>query len=116
MRSTRIAVSAAVLGALTLPLVAATSASAAPAQAPAVAPATRPCDRPGPWTVHTSAVTIRSKASATSTALGVLYRGQSFVVHKTSGNWHYITDKATGVEGWVSGSYVYPEVYTCIDI
>ncbi|MEV5979622.1 SH3 domain-containing protein [Streptomyces sp. NPDC052114] len=65
--------------------------------------------------MHTSAVTIRSKVSAKSTAVGVLYRSNRFVVHKTSGNWHYITDKSTGVKGWVSGSYVYRDVYMCLD-
>ncbi|MYT96590.1 MULTISPECIES: SH3 domain-containing protein [unclassified Streptomyces] len=115
MRSPRIAVSVAVVGALALPLLGATSASAAPAQAPASAPTSRPCDRPGPWAVHTNAVTIRSKASTKSTAVGVLYRSHRFTVHKTSGNWHYITDKSTGVKGWVSGSYVYRDVYMCLD-
>ncbi|PKV84288.1 SH3 domain-containing protein [Streptomyces sp. TLI_146] len=111
MRSSRIAVCAAVIGALALPLASATSANAAPAQAPA----TRGCDRPGPWAVHTQAVTIRSKASAHSTAVGVLYRSHRFTVHKTSGNWHYITDTSTGVKGWVSGSYVYRDAYMCLD-
>lgn len=115
MRSPRIAVSVAVAGALALPLLGATSASAAPAQAPASVPTSRPCDRPGPWAVNTSAVTIRSKASTKSTAVGVLYRSHRFTVHKTSGNWHYITDKNTGVKGWVSGSYVYRDVYMCLD-
>ncbi|MFD4476460.1 SH3 domain-containing protein [Streptomyces sp. NPDC058471] len=114
MRSPRIAVSAAVLGALALPLVGATSASAAPPQAPTSAPTSRACDRPGPWAVHTKAVTIRSTASAKSTAVGVLYQGHHFTVGKTSGNWHYITDKSTGVKGWVSGSYVYRDVYMCL--
>lgn len=111
MRSSRIAVCAAVLGALALALAGATSASAAPAQAPA----SRACDRPGPWAVHTQAVTIRSQASTKSTAVGVLYRSHTFTVHKTSGNWHYITDKSTGVKGWVSGSYVYRDAYMCLD-
>lgn len=111
MRSSRIAVRAAVLGALALPLAGATSASAAPAQAPA----SRACDRPGPWAVHTQAVTIRSQASTKSTAVGVLYRSHTFTVHKTSGNWHYITDRSTGVKGWVSGSYVYRDAYMCLD-
>ncbi|MEV6723530.1 SH3 domain-containing protein [Streptomyces xanthochromogenes] len=115
MRSSRIAVSAAVLGALTLPLLGATSASAAPAQAPAFAPTSRACDRPGPWAVHTQAVTIRSQASAKSTPVGVLYRSHTFTVHKTSGNWHYITDNSTGVKGWVSDSYVYRDAYMCLD-
>ncbi|MFG3282083.1 SH3 domain-containing protein [Streptomyces sp. NPDC048111] len=115
MRSSRIAVSAAVLGALALPLAGTTSASAAPAQAPASAPTSCACDRPGPWAVPTQAVTIRSQASATSTAVGVLYRSHTFTAHKTSGNWHYITDNSTGVKGWVSGSYVYRDAYMCLD-
>ncbi|MFD9817462.1 SH3 domain-containing protein [Streptomyces violascens] len=43
------------------------------------------------------------------------YRGHTFTVHKTSGNWHYITDTATGVTGWVSGTYVYKAVPMCLD-
>ncbi len=115
MRSTRIAISAAMLGVLALPMVAATTATAAPASAPSRVSASRPCDRPGPWVIGTQAVTIRSKASAKSTAVGVLYRGQKFTVHKSSGGWHYITDKSTGVTGWVSGTYVYRTVYMCLD-
>jgi uncharacterized protein YgiM (DUF1202 family) len=111
MRPSRLAVSVVVLGALTLPLVSATTASAAPASAPA----SRSCDRPGPWVIGTKAVTIRSKATIKSTAVGVLYRGHKFTVHKTSGNWRYITDRSTGVKGWVSGTYVYREVYMCLD-
>lgn len=72
MHSTRIAVSAAILGALALPLVAATSASAAPSQAPATALVSGQCDRLSSWKVGTKAVTIRSKVSAKSTAVGVL--------------------------------------------
>ncbi|MFK4222206.1 SH3 domain-containing protein [Streptomyces sp. NPDC019890] len=115
MRSSRIAVSAAVLGALALPLISATTANAAPAAASAAAPAVRDCDRPGPWVIGTKAVTIRSKATTKSTAVGVLYNGHKFTVHKTSGNWHYITDKTTGVKGWVSGTYVYRDVRMCLD-
>lgn len=113
MRSTRIAVSAAILGALALPL-AATTASAAPTRVPASM--TDPtCSKPGPWTVGTKAVTIRSKASANSTAVGILYRGHKFTVHKTSGKWRYITDKTTGVKGWVSATYVYGPAGMCLD-
>ncbi|MEU8954940.1 SH3 domain-containing protein [Streptomyces sp. NPDC048518] len=71
-------------------------------------------DRYGPWKVGTNALTIRSNASAKPAAIGVLYAGHKFTVHKTRGNWRYITDKNTGVKGWVSGSYVYREVYTCL--
>ncbi|NGO42917.1 SH3 domain-containing protein [Streptomyces sp. YC419] len=103
------------LGALALPIASATAATAAPAAAPGSAPATRLCDRPGPWVISTKAVTIRSKASVTSTRLGILYRGHKFTVHKTSGNWHSIRDKTTGVKGWVSGTYVYRDVRMCLD-
>lgn len=115
MRSTRIAISAAMLGALALPVASATAATAAPTSAPSSVPATGPCDQPGPWVIGTKAVTIRSKASATSTSVGILYRGHKFTVHKTSGNWHYITDRTTGVKGWVSGTYVYRDVPMCLD-
>ncbi|MFE0187985.1 SH3 domain-containing protein [Streptomyces sp. NPDC058989] len=105
MRSARIAVSAAVLGALALPLISAPSATAAPASSPAASA----WAKPGPWKVHTQAVTIRSKPDVNSTAVGILYRSQGFTVHKTvkSGFWVYITDRSTGVRGWVSGNYVY---------
>ncbi|PZG80530.1 SH3 domain-containing protein [Streptomyces sp. NTH33] len=104
------------LGALALPIVSATAATAAaPASAPSTMPATRACDRPGPWVIGTQAVVIRSKASAKSIRLGILYRGHRFTVHKTSGNWHYITDTTTGVKGWVSGTYVYRDVRMCLD-
>ncbi|MFF4250559.1 SH3 domain-containing protein [Streptomyces sp. NPDC001663] len=108
MRTSRIAVSAAVLGALALPLVSIPTASAA-------TPVTSCSAKPLPYKVHTKAVTIRSKASAKSTALGVLYRSHKFTVHKSSGNWRYITDKTTGVKGWVSGTYVYRDTAMCLD-
>jgi uncharacterized protein YgiM (DUF1202 family) len=113
MRTRRITVTAAVLGALALPLL---SAPAAQALSPAAAPASpRSCERPGPWVIGTKAVTIRSKATTKGTALGILYKGQSFAVHKTSGNWHQITNKATGIKGWVSGTYVYRDVRMCLN-
>ncbi|MCC2276205.1 SH3 domain-containing protein [Streptomyces sp. ET3-23] len=115
MRATRIAISTAILGALALPMVWATTATAAAASAPSRAVASRPCDRPGPWVIGTQAVTIRSKASARSTAVGVLYRGHSFSVRTSSGGWHYITDMTTGVTGWVSGTYVYRTAHMCLD-
>ncbi|MGW0995365.1 SH3 domain-containing protein [Streptomyces sp. NPDC002523] len=114
MRSTRIAVSAALLGALALPLVSTATASAAPAQAPTSMTAPT-CSKPGPWTLSTKAVTIRAKASANSKALGILYRGHKFTVHKTSGKWRYITDRTTGVKGWVSAKYVYRPAGMCLD-
>lgn len=114
MRSSRIAVCAALLGALALPVISAPAASAAPAQAPATT--VWPCEQQSSkWVIGAKAVTIRSKAAAKSTARGVLYRGHKFTVHKTSGNWHYITDKATGVKGWVSDTYVYEVVPMCLD-
>ncbi|MER8084292.1 SH3 domain-containing protein [Streptomyces sp. NPDC087532] len=115
MRSTRIAVSAAMLGALALPVLSATTASAAPVAASALASSNCSSLPPLPYEVHTKAVTIRSKATTKSTALGVLYRGHKFTVHKKSGNWLYITDKTTGVKGWVSGTYVYRDVRMCLD-
>ncbi|MFF9063646.1 SH3 domain-containing protein [Streptomyces sp. NPDC014882] len=116
MRSTRIAVSAALLGTLALPALSATSASAAVPTAATAAPAVS-CQNlpPLPYEVHASAVTIRSKASSSSTALGVLYKSHKFSVSKKSGNWLYITDKTTGVKGWVSGTYVYRDVRMCLD-
>ncbi|MFJ2231244.1 SH3 domain-containing protein [Streptomyces halstedii] len=115
MRSTRIAISAAMLGALAVPMLSATTASAAPA-AVAAAPASSCSSLPPlPYEVHTAAVTIRSKATTKSTALGVLYRSHKFTVHKKSGNWLYITDRTTGVKGWVSGTYVYRDVRMCLN-
>ncbi|WP_240966031.1 SH3 domain-containing protein [Streptomyces zingiberis] len=117
MRSTRIAISAAMLGALALPLLSAPTAGATPFATAATLSSASSCrtSPPLPYTVHTKAVTIRSKASVKSTSLGILYRGHKFTVHKTSGNWHYITDKTTGVKGWVSGTYVYRDVRMCLD-
>lgn len=115
MRSTRIAISAAMLGALAVPMLSATTASAAPAVV-AAAPASSCSSLPPlPYEVHTAAVTIRSKATTKSTALGVLYRSHKFTVHKKSGNWLYITDRTTGVKGWVSGTYVYRDVRMCLN-
>ncbi|MCM2579701.1 SH3 domain-containing protein [Streptomyces meridianus] len=114
MRSTRIAISAALVGALALPIASASVATAAPASAPSSAAATQSCDQLGPWVIGTKAVNIRSKASAKSTSVGILYRGHKFTVHKSSGNWHYITDKTTGVKGWVSGTYLYRDVRMCL--
>lgn len=114
MRSTRIAASAAMLGAVALPLLSAPTASAV--SAPTAAMATD-CSYlpPLPYAVHADAVTIRSKATATSTSLGLLYKSHKFTVSRTSGNWHYITDKTTGVKGWVSGTYVYRDARMCLD-
>ncbi|WP_435863093.1 SH3 domain-containing protein [Streptomyces massasporeus] len=105
------------LGALALPVLSATTASAATVPTAATAaPAVSCHNLPSlPYTVHAKAVTIRSKASSKSTALGVLYKRHKFTVHKKSGNWVYITDKTTGVKGWVSGTYVYRDVRMCLD-
>ncbi|MEV5150920.1 SH3 domain-containing protein [Streptomyces werraensis] len=116
MRSTRIAISAAMLGALAVPVLSATAANAAPVATAATAVPSSSCSSLPllPYEVHTKAVTIRSKATTKSTALGVLYRSHKFTVHKKSGNWLYITDKTTGVKGWVSGTYVYRDVRMCL--
>lgn len=97
MRSTRIAISAAMLGALALPVLSATTASAAPI-ATAAAASNCPTLPPLPHEGHTKAVTIRSKATTKSTAVAALYRSHKFTVHKTSGNWLYITDRNTGAQ------------------
>ncbi|MCG0285400.1 SH3 domain-containing protein [Streptomyces sp. PSAA01] len=103
------------LGALALPVLSATTASAAPA-AVSAAPASSCYDQPPlPYAVHAKAVTIRSKASSKSTALGVLYKSHKFSVAKKSGNWVFITDKSTGVRGWVSGTYVSRDIRMCLD-
>ena len=115
MRSTRIAISAAMLGALALPVLSATTASAAPTAASALPAVSCHNLPPLPYAVHAKAVTIRSKASSKSTALGVLYKSHKFTVSKKSGNWLYITDNSTGVKGWVSGTYVYRDVRMCLD-
>ncbi|MFF3640403.1 SH3 domain-containing protein [Streptomyces sp. NPDC002564] len=108
MRARRIALSAAVLGALALPIVSAGAASAATTIASC--PTTTL-----PYAVHTKAVTIRAKATTKSAAVGLLYRDHHFTVHKSSGKWRYITDKTTGIAGWVSGTYVYRDVAMCLD-
>lgn len=117
MRSTRIAISAALLGALALPLLSATTASAEPTAPAATAARAINCSSlpPLPYAVHASAVNIRSKATTKSTAAGVLYKSHKFSVGKKSGNWLYITDKSTGAKGWVSGTYVYRDVRMCLD-
>ncbi|MEV7196927.1 hypothetical protein AB0N81_34765 [Streptomyces sp. NPDC093510] len=59
-------------------------------------------------------MTIRCKASAEITATGVLYASHEFTARKSSGNWHYITDKNTGVKGWVCGAQANHEDRTCL--
>ncbi|MFE6548269.1 SH3 domain-containing protein [Streptomyces sp. NPDC057746] len=103
------------LGALALPVLSATTASAAPTAVSATPASSCSSLPPLPYEVHAKAVTIRSKASSKSTALGVLYKSHKFSAAKKSGNWLYITDKTTGVKGWVSGTYVYRDVRMCLD-
>ncbi|MFD3910039.1 SH3 domain-containing protein [Streptomyces sp. NPDC058603] len=105
------------LSALALPVLSAATASAAPVATVATAARASSCSSrpPLPYAVHAKAVTIRSKATTDSTALGVLYPSHKFSVAKKSGNWLYITDKTTGVKGWVSGTYVYRDVRMCLD-
>ncbi|MFI1929293.1 SH3 domain-containing protein [Streptomyces sp. NPDC020330] len=112
MRINRVA---AVCAALALSAVTATAANAA---VPGVAAASASCRQADQYKVHgASAVTIRSKASSNSLAVGVLYRAHKFTVHKKTktGSRVYITDKRTGVTGWVSGGSVYRTVYMCLD-
>lgn len=115
MRLTRTALCTAALGTLALPMAGAAAASAAPATAPASVPSIRDCDQPGDWTIGTRAVTIRSRATTHSTALGILYQGHRFTVRATRGDWHYLTDRTTGITGWVSGTYVYRNGSFCLD-
>ncbi|MFF1717472.1 SH3 domain-containing protein [Streptomyces sp. NPDC058268] len=116
----RIAVLAATAAAVALPVLAAPAATAAPASVATVASAASSCTGNPylPWAIHgTSAVTIRSKASSSSTALGVLYKSHGFTVHSTTkgAKWVNVTDKKTHVRGWVSGTYVYRDVRMCLD-
>lgn len=114
-----IAVLAATAAAVSLPLLSAPAATAAPQSVATAVPASSCTANPYlPWAVHgTNAVTIRSKATTHSTALGVLYKSHKFTVHSwTKGaKWVNITDKNTGVRGWVSGTYVYRDVRMCLD-
>ncbi|MFB6991371.1 SH3 domain-containing protein [Streptomyces sp. NPDC056178] len=95
-----------------MPVVITPTAMAAPSTASALVTCTAPY---GPWEVHTSAANIRSKPSTNSVIRGVLYKSHKFTVHKKSGNWVSITDRTTGVSGWVSGTYVYRSVHMCLD-
>ncbi|MGW5679733.1 SH3 domain-containing protein [Streptomyces sp. NPDC003860] len=120
MRSARTtAISVAVLGLLAVPLTTAPTAQAAPQAAPQAAEASTPassgCLRPGDWYITTKALTIRSKATTNSTALGVLYDHQYFVVHQKYGKWYLITNRATGVKGYVSTAYVRQDIRMCLN-
>ncbi|MCQ9179117.1 SH3 domain-containing protein [Streptomyces sp. IBSBF 2953] len=114
MSARRIAVLAATAAAVALPLLSAPAATAVPQSVATAMPASSCTTNPYlPWAVHgTSAVTIRSKATTKSTAVGVLYKS-----HKTTkgATWVYITDKNTKKTGWVSGKYVYRDVRMCLD-
>ncbi|WP_405749026.1 SH3 domain-containing protein [Streptomyces sp. NBC_01411] len=116
MSARRIAVLAATAAAVALPLLSAPAATAAPT---AASKTVWSCpDKPTlPYTLHANAVTIRSKATTKSTAVGVLYKSHKFTVHKTTkgGACVYITDKNTKKTGWVSGKYVYRDVRMCLD-
>ncbi|BAU88031.1 SH3 domain protein [Streptomyces laurentii] len=120
MRINRAALAALALVTLAIPAAAsaATAATTSAATVAATAPAALPlagCNEPGPWVIGTSAVNIRSRATTSSTIVGVLYKSHRFTVHSSSGGWHYITDLTTGVKGWVSGTYVYRDVRMCLN-
>jgi uncharacterized protein YraI len=106
MTTRRIAACAIAVVALTLPAMAAQSASAAPASR---------CGTGSPWAVHASAVNLRSGPGTKYVAVGVLYPSQKFTVHSTSGNWVNVTDNSTGVRGWASMDYVYNTAGMCLD-
>ena len=81
-----------------------------PAQAATARPAITPsviCSKAGPWEIHASAVNLRSQPSTSSTILGILYKGQHFTVHSSTGYWVNLTDTTTGIRGWASQTYVY---------
>jgi uncharacterized protein YgiM (DUF1202 family) len=119
MSARRIAVLAATAAAVALPLLSAPAATAAPASVATAVPASSCTTNPYlPWAVHgTTAVTIRSKDTTKSTAVGILYKSHKVTVHSyTKGaTWVNITDKNTKVRGWVSGKYFYRDVRMCTD-
>ncbi|MEU0942512.1 SH3 domain-containing protein [Streptomyces canus] len=118
MSARRIAVLVATAAAVALPLLSVPAATAAPTVSPASTSYSCPNKPPLPYKVHgTNAVTIRSKATTKSTAVGILYKSHKFTVHKTTkgATWLYITDKNTTKKGWVSGKYVYRDVRMCLD-
>ncbi|MGQ4376503.1 SH3 domain-containing protein [Streptomyces sp. SAS_267] len=114
MRSTRIAISTAMLGALALPVLFATAASAATTVTAASAGSCSSLP-PLPYEAHAKAVTIRSKTTTKSTTLGVLYRDHKFSEANKRGNWLSTTDKTSGVKGWGLGKYVYRDSRRCLD-
>jgi uncharacterized protein YgiM (DUF1202 family) len=102
--------------AITLALAAGPAAlAAAPASAAAPTGVDTPCRPPGPWTIRTAAINIRSKPTTHSTVLGVLYKGQKFKVYSSNGYWVHIKDLTTGVTGYVSETYLNRTYYTCLD-
>ncbi|MEV1040450.1 SH3 domain-containing protein [Streptomyces sp. NPDC050204] len=114
----RLAAVVTISAAVALPVLVAPSATAVPrTSAPAGVSADWCHDHPYlPYAVHgTSAVKIRAKASTSSTALGVLYKSHKFTVHSATKSWVNITDKNTGVRGYVSATYVYRDVRMCLD-
>ncbi len=118
MSARRIAVLAATAAAVALPVLSAPAATAAPTTAVPASTSWHCHNKPPlPYKVHgTNAVTIRSKPTTKSTAIGILYRSHKFTVHKTTkgATWVYITDKNTKKKGWVSGKYVYRDVRMCL--
>ena len=103
-------------GAAVVLALAAAPAALLSSTASAAVPAVRTCNTPpAHWAIHTAAVNIRSRPSVNSTAVGVLYRGQSFHVYWSNGSWVHIKDTSTGVTGYVSEKYVYKNGYTCLD-
>ncbi|MDX3020143.1 SH3 domain-containing protein [Streptomyces acidiscabies] len=119
MSAHRIAVLAATAAAVAVPLMSAPAATAAPRSVATAVPASSCTSAPYlPWAVHgTTAVTIRSKATTKSTAVGILYASHTFTAHTTTKGaaWVYITDRTTKVTGWVSGTYVYRDIRMCLD-
>lgn len=98
---------AALAGVTTLAV--ATVVWAAPAAAATVAPAVDCTQSPaGPFASSPGhftgqGVNIRTGPSTTCTVVGLGYEGQAVSVHcyyQVNPVWFYITDKATGVEGW----------------
>ncbi|MGW4249897.1 SH3 domain-containing protein [Streptomyces californicus] len=99
MRIIRAAAARVVCAALAPPAVTATADSAADSGDTA---ASASCRKADPCKAHgNTTVIIRSKAPPKATAVGALYQGREFTVHKKTktGSWDHITDKKTGVTG-----------------
>ncbi|MCA1223748.1 SH3 domain-containing protein [Streptomyces sp. 8L] len=83
-------------------------ASAAPS-APAATCGSKPTtNQKTAASFNTSGVNIRSGPSTSCTVLGSGYPGQSVTLRcsASSGDWAYVTDKTTGITGWVDGDYL----------